>query len=197
MKHDFREATRFLASHPGFAAVIVLTLGLAIGVNSTIFSVLNGVLLRPLAYDAARTARRPLGEQRRAGARARRRWPPRPISTGAQRSAHVQGDRHLPLSRLHADGRRRARAPGHRRRVAGALPRAWPCRRSSAAPSPTTKSIPATTRARWCSATARGSRRFGRDPQVLGQTLHPRRCDAHDRRRDAARLPVSAERSGR
>ena len=31
MKHDFREATRFLARHPGFAGVIVLTLGLAIG----------------------------------------------------------------------------------------------------------------------------------------------------------------------
>ena len=50
MKHDIREAVRFLASNRGFAAIIVLTLGLAIGVNSTIFSVLNGVLLRPLAY---------------------------------------------------------------------------------------------------------------------------------------------------
>ena len=50
MKQDFREATRFLARHPGFTAVIVLTLGLAIGINSTIFSVLHGVLLRPLAY---------------------------------------------------------------------------------------------------------------------------------------------------
>jgi len=50
VKHDVREALRFLTSNPGFAAVIVLTLGLAIGVNSTIFSVLNGVLLRPLAY---------------------------------------------------------------------------------------------------------------------------------------------------
>ena len=50
MKHDLREATRFLVANPGFTAVIVLTLGLAIGVNSTIFSVLNGVLLRPLAY---------------------------------------------------------------------------------------------------------------------------------------------------
>ncbi|MGH9173205.1 MAG: ABC transporter permease, partial [Vicinamibacterales bacterium] len=52
MKPDFREAARFLASNRGFAAIIVLTLGLAIGVNSTIFSVLNGVLLRPLAYAA-------------------------------------------------------------------------------------------------------------------------------------------------
>ena len=50
MKNDIREAMRFLSTNPGFAAVIVLTLGLAIGVNSTIFSVLNGVLLRPLAY---------------------------------------------------------------------------------------------------------------------------------------------------
>ena len=50
MTHDLREAGRFLIANPGFATVIVLTLGLAIGVNSTIFSVLNGVLLRPLGY---------------------------------------------------------------------------------------------------------------------------------------------------
>jgi putative ABC transport system permease protein len=50
VKQDIREAFRFLAANPGFAAVVILTLGLAIGVNSTIFSVVNGVLLRPLAY---------------------------------------------------------------------------------------------------------------------------------------------------
>ena len=50
MKQDIREALRFLAANPGFAAVVILTLGLAIGVNSTIFSVVYGVLLRPLAY---------------------------------------------------------------------------------------------------------------------------------------------------
>jgi len=50
MKHDLHEAWRFLRANRGFAAVVVLTLGLAIGVNSTIFSVLNGVLLRPLDY---------------------------------------------------------------------------------------------------------------------------------------------------
>ena len=52
MKHDLNEAWRFLTANKGFAAVVVLTLGLAIGVNSTIFSVLNGVLLRPLDYAA-------------------------------------------------------------------------------------------------------------------------------------------------
>ena len=50
MKQDIREAARSLVANPGFAIVVILTLGLAIGVNSTIFSVLNGVLLRPLGY---------------------------------------------------------------------------------------------------------------------------------------------------
>ena len=50
MKHDLQEAWRFLRANRGFSAVVILTLGLAIGVNSTIFSVLNGVLLRPLDY---------------------------------------------------------------------------------------------------------------------------------------------------
>jgi putative ABC transport system permease protein len=50
VRQDIREAFRFLTANPGFTAVVILTLGLAIGVNSTIFSVVHGVLLRPLAY---------------------------------------------------------------------------------------------------------------------------------------------------
>lgn len=50
MARDLREAVRLMRANPGFALVIVLTLALGIGVNSTIFSVLNGVLLRPLQY---------------------------------------------------------------------------------------------------------------------------------------------------
>ena len=50
MQRDFREAIRSFTAQPGFSLVVVLTLALAIGINTAIFSVLNGVLLRPLDY---------------------------------------------------------------------------------------------------------------------------------------------------
>ncbi|MDE3196690.1 MAG: ABC transporter permease [Acidobacteriota bacterium] len=50
MLSDLRYAFRSLAKNPGLTAVIVLSLGIGIGANSAIFSVVNALMLKPLPY---------------------------------------------------------------------------------------------------------------------------------------------------
>jgi hypothetical protein len=51
--HDLRFAVRQILRHPGFSALLILTVTVAVGANVAIFSVLEGIVLRPLPYPEA------------------------------------------------------------------------------------------------------------------------------------------------
>ena len=55
MSTDLRHAVRILRQAPGFTLLVVIVLAIGIGATTSIFSVVNGVLLKPLPFpDAGR-----------------------------------------------------------------------------------------------------------------------------------------------
>ena len=126
---DLRSAVRSLRKTPWFTLAVALTLAIAIGANTLVFSVVNAVLLQPMAYPGPESAWSWLC---RRDARATPTGIAPHGSGLARASPYADGHRGVPEEQCDADGFGRAdiadRLPGFRELVCGprCSRRGWP-----------------------------------------------------------------------
>ena len=99
---DLRFGLRTLWSRPGFAMAVVVMLALGIGITTTVFSVFNAVLLRPLDYpDGERLVQVWESDARLGG---RNTVSPANWADWRERAETPRGDRRLRIRPVHVDG---------------------------------------------------------------------------------------------
>ena len=102
-----RQTVRLLRTHPGFVLTVVLSLALGIGANTAIFSVVHGVLIRPLPYPHADALVGIYNRQTINGQVSR--MQPRPAARAAATIAGPSSTWRVEFRRRHRDRSRRAR----------------------------------------------------------------------------------------